>query len=249
MQPEFTEEIAPPELPQREPFWGWGDFFLVLGLLVSMIGFLFLLAAASMSIFPSLKTDQSPLLLPLQLGFYAAIYLTFVLAFHFRYNKPVLTSLGWRRTVSDKTLVLIGVGGLILSPVVSGIASLAHTPEVHLEALDQLQKQPVILALFGVMAVTIAPLFEEMLFRGFMQPLFCRSLGVLPGIVLTGVLFGALHGPEYQMVWQYVAAISLVGIALGIVRYRTNSIIPSTVMHACYNSIAAVSIFFQHSHK
>ena len=249
MQPEFIEEIAPPELPQREPFWGWGDFLLVLGLLVSMIGFLFLLAAASMLIFPSLKTDQSPLLLPLQLAFYGAIYLTFLLAFHFRYGKPVFTSLGWRRTVSDKTLAWIGLGGLILSPVVSGIASLAHTPEVHLEALDQLQKQPVILAIFGVMAVTIAPLFEEMLFRGFMQPLFCRSLGVLPGIVLTGVLFGALHGPEYQMVWQYVAAISLVGIAFGIVRYRTNSIIPSTVMHACYNSIAAVGIFFQHSHK
>jgi membrane protease YdiL (CAAX protease family) len=246
MQPEFIEELALPESPQREPFWGWADFFLVLGLLVSMLGLLFLVAGASTLVFPSLKTDQSPLLLPLQLAFYAAIYFTFLIAFRFRYNKPVFTSLGWRRTVSDKTLVLIGLGGLILSPVVSGIATLAHTPEVHIEALDQLQKQPVILAIFGVMAVTIAPLFEEMLFRGFMQPLFCRSLGVVPGIVLTGVLFGALHGPEYQMVWQYVAAISLVGIALGIVRYRTSSIIPSTVMHACYNAVAAVSIFFQH---
>ena len=253
MPPDFSDDLpvlgAATETlsPAREPFWGWMDFAVVIGLLVGMIALLFFLGGATMLIFPSLKTDQAPLLLPLQLGFYLAIYLAFWFAFHFRYDKPVLSSLGWRRSVSDRTLVLIGLGGLVLSPVVSLVAALAHTPEVHMEALDQLEKQPVILAMFGIMAVSIAPLFEELLFRGFLQPLFTRTFGVVAGILITAVLFGSLHGPEYKMVWQYVAAVSFVGVVLGIVRYRTGSIIPSTVMHACYNAVAAFQIFFHHT--
>ena len=115
------------------------------------------------------------------------------------------------------------------------------------QRLEQLEKQPFILAIFGVMAVTVAPLFEELLFRGFLQPLFTRTFGVIAGILITGVLFGALHAPEYKFVWQYAAAVSFVGVVLGIVRYRTGSIIPSTVMHACYNAVAAVNIFFHHT--
>jgi membrane protease YdiL (CAAX protease family) len=112
--------------------------------------------------------------------------------------------------------------------------------------LELLDKSPVILALFGVMAITITPFFEELLFRGFLQPLFSRSLGVAGGIGLTALLFGALHGPQYGLHWQYVAAVALVGAALGVVRYRTDSIITSSVMHACYNLIAVIALFFKH---
>jgi membrane protease YdiL (CAAX protease family) len=48
------------------------------------------------------------------------------------------------------------------------------------------------------------------------------------------------------MQWQYVGAVSLVGAALGVVRYKTGSIIPSTVMHACYNLIAVIALFLKH---
>jgi membrane protease YdiL (CAAX protease family) len=126
------------------------------------------------------------------------------------------------------------------------LASVFHTPEVQIAGLDELEKYPVILALFGVMAVTAAPLFEELLFRGFLQPVFIRTFGAIAGILLTSSLFGLLHIFEYQGLWQYAAAVTLVGAVLGTVRYRTNSIIPSTLMHACYNSVSAVGIFFHH---
>lgn len=251
MQPDETpvaEEVAPELSPAPYPFWGWLDLFIALGLLAGMIGFIFVLAAGATVLVPSLKTNQTPLLLPLQIALYAAIYLTFFLVIRLRYGKPVFSSLGWRRTVTERTIMLIGLGGFLLSPAVSIVASLLHTPEVHIDALEQLEKYPLILAAFGVMAVTIAPLFEELLFRGFLQPLLCRSLGILGGILLTALLFGALHAPEYKFAWQYVAAISFVGFVLGVVRYRTGSIIPSTVMHACYNAVAAIAILFHHNH-
>lgn len=217
-----------------------------MGLLVALIAVIILAAGLATIIYPALKTNPVPLLFPTQLAFYAAIYLAFLLAFKLRHNQTVFSSLGWRRTVTNRTLVIIGIGGAILSIGVSGLASLLKTPEVRMDILDQLDKQPVILALFGLMAITIAPLFEELLFRGFLQPLFSRTLGVVAGILLTSVLFGSLHAVQYKFVWQYVAAISLVGAVLGVVRYRTNSIIPSTVMHACYNSVFVAGMFFQH---
>jgi membrane protease YdiL (CAAX protease family) len=231
---------------ERDPFWDWSDFAIVIGLLIAMIAFIFFLGGLAMLAYPSLKTNQAPLLLPVQVAFYAAIYFAFLLAFRYRYGKPVFSSLGWRRSVSDKTLMLLGLGGFVLSPAISLIASLAHTPEIKIEGLEQLEKQPMILAIFGVMAITVAPLFEELLFRGFLQPLFSRTFGVVAGILLTAALFGGLHAPEYKFVWQYAVAVSVVGVVLGIVRYRTNSIIPSTVMHACYNAVAAIDIFFHH---
>ena len=103
----------------------------------------------------------------------------------------------------------------MLSPAVSIVASLLHTPVVKIDALEQLEKYPVILAAFGVMAVTVAPLFEELLFRGFLQPLLSRTFGVVVGVLATAILFGVLHAPEYKFAWQYVTAISVVGFALG----------------------------------
>lgn len=235
-----------PEPPQREPFWGWLDALVVLGLLVAMILVILFAAAGATLVWPQLRNDPTPLLFPTQLVFYVAIYLAFLLALRLRYNKPVFSSLGWRRTTASRTLVLIGLGGVCLSPLVSGVATLLHTPDVRMDILDELNNKPVILALFGVMAITIAPLFEELLFRGFLQPLFCRTLGVVAGIALTSLIFGSLHAFQYKFVWQYVAAVSIVGAVLGTVRYRTNSIIPSTIMHACYNSVAVVGLFFQH---
>jgi membrane protease YdiL (CAAX protease family) len=232
--------------PVRYPFWGWIDFLVVMGLLVAMLVLILLAAGLATFLIPALKTDPVPLLFPTQLAFYVAIYLAFLLAFKLRHNKPVFSSLGWLRTVTNQTLLLIGIGGAVLSIGVSALASLLKTPEVRMDILDQLDKQPVILALFGIMAVTVAPLFEELLFRGFLQPLFSRTLGVVGGILLTSVLFGSLHAVQYKFVWQYVAAISFVGAVLGVVRYRTKSIITSTVMHACYNSVFVAGMLFQH---
>jgi uncharacterized protein len=100
------------------------------------------------------------------------------------------------------------------------------------------------LIFFGLIAIVFAPVFEELFFRGFVQPLLSRTLGTLAGIVITALLFGALHGFEYSWVWQYTVFISLVGIVLGFVRARTGSTIPSTVMHGFFNAVSVVALAF-----
>jgi uncharacterized protein len=234
-----TPSSLPPVTPAREPFWGYTDLAVFAGLLTASIALILVVAGFFVAFNPALKKDQTAALLPTQFALYGFVYLCFFAVFRIRHDRPVLESLGWRR--SNFNPFVAAIGGAMLALAVSGLATLLHTPKVD-SPIDKLTKSPLMLAVFGVMAVTIAPLFEELLFRGFIQPLLARSFGVIAGVVLTAGLFGALHAPEYSWAWQYVLAVSFAGAVFGWIRARTNSIIPSTIMHGCYNLMFVVAL-------
>jgi membrane protease YdiL (CAAX protease family) len=241
-EPAAIDETLPEApAPEKKPFWGYLDLALVLGLLFAFVALILLAAAGFVFALPSLRRDQAQLLLPTQIALYAAVYLSLRLVFAVRHSKPVLSSLGW--CAARFNLLVVALGGILLAFIVSGLAALVHTPKVP-SPVESLMDSPVLLVLFGLMAVTIAPFFEELFFRGFLQPLLTRSLGIIAGIVLTGAVFGSLHAPEYSFAWQYAVAVSLVGVVLGWLRVRTDSIIPCTVMHGAYNSVFVAALVF-----
>jgi membrane protease YdiL (CAAX protease family) len=230
-------DIAPPA--PREPFWGYTDLLLVMGIIFASIALIALVGGVLIFLYPALRDDPTPLLLPVQVAFYGFIYVALLLTFRTRYGKPVFASLGWRRTRFN--LGIAALGGAVLAFGISGLAALLRTPQVP-SPLDRFLKSPLDLALVGLLAVTLAPVFEELFFRGFLQPLLSRTFGVLTGIWITALVFGLLHAPEYSWAWQYVVAVSLAGAVFGWVRARTNSIIPSTIMHACYNLVFVIAL-------
>ncbi len=225
--------------PARVPFWSYTDLALLLGLLVASVVIILLVVGGFVFVYPNLKHDQSPLLLPTQFALYGFLYFSFRLVFGLRYDKPVFASLGWCR--SKFNLLMAAGGGVLLAFLVSALAALLHTPQVP-SPVESLMGSPALLTLFAIMAVTVAPLFEELLFRGFIQPLLSRTFGVIAGILITALVFGALHAPEYSFAWQYALAVSIVGAALGWVRSASNSIIPSTVMHGSYNAVFVIAL-------
>jgi membrane protease YdiL (CAAX protease family) len=230
-------DIAPPA--PREPFWGYTDLLLVMGIIFASIALIASVGGVLIFLYPALRDDPTPLLLPVQVAFYGFIYVALLLTFRTRYGKPVFASLGWRRTRFN--LGIAALGGAVLAFGISGLAALLRTPQVP-SPLDRFLKSPLDLALVGLLAVTLAPVFEELFFRGFLQPLLSRTFGVLTGIWITALVFGLLHAPEYSWAWQYVVAVSLAGAVFGWVRARTNSIIPSTIMHACYNLVFVIAL-------
>ncbi|HEX3682654.1 MAG TPA: type II CAAX endopeptidase family protein [Bryobacteraceae bacterium] len=239
MEAPFVAEPAPPlpaeppPLPApREPFWGYLDLVLMLGFVCAGLVGIVLLGAGLVAIVPKLKDDPMPLVLPLQFVFYLVVYAGFVAVFKLRYRAPVLVSLGWRRASLNP--LFAAVGGVVLALGLALLASLLHTPQVP-SPIDKLVNSPSSLALFVITAVVVAPFFEELLFRGFVQPLLSRTFGVIAGVLITAVLFGALHAPEYSWAWQYALVVSLAGAVFGWLRARTNSVIPGTVMHGFYN--------------
>jgi membrane protease YdiL (CAAX protease family) len=91
------------------------------------------------------------------------------------------------------------------------------------------------------LAVLLAPLVEETVFRGYLYPLLARRLGVPLGIVLTGLFFGMLHGVQLGWTWGLVGLLMLVGIVLTYVRARTGTVVASYFVHLGYNSMLAMS--------
>lgn len=252
MQPEDLEGLdAAPELQvdepvfrmppaeKREPFWDYFDLLIVVGLGAAAFLLVNVVGAAWIYANPKLQKDMTPLMMPLQYLAYGLIYLCFYCLFKFKYDKPVLRSLACVRTHTN--LLTVGAGGVMLAMGLAVVANFLHTPKVD-TPFDELAKTPFALFVLAFTAVVAAPFIEEMVFRGFLQPLFSRTFGAALGILMTALLFGGLHAQEYQKAWQYVAAISIVGIVLGIVRLKTKSLIPGIVMHGCFNAVSVAGL-------
>ena len=93
----------------------------------------------------------------------------------------------------------------------------------------------------------MAPVCEELIFRGFLQPLLVRSLGAPAGILATALPFGLLHFQEYGNSWRHVLLISLSGVAFGLMRHATGSTKAAAVMHSSYNAFQFVLLMIAKS--
>ena len=96
---------------------------------------------------------------------------------------------------------------------------------------------------FMAMAVLVAPLVEETVFRGYLYPLLAKTFGVATGVIVTGVLFGLMHGAQLGWTWGLVSVLIFVGVVFTFVRARTGSVFASFLLHLGYNSMIAVATF------
>ena len=87
--------------------------------------------------------------------------------------------------------------------------------------------------LLVVTATLVAGLFEEMLFRGFLQGVLEQHLRTVWAILASAVLFAFLH----FIPWWFLQ-IAILGVVLGVLAYWSNSIIPSAVVHIINNGVA-----------
>ncbi len=102
--------------------------------------------------------------------------------------------------------------------------------------LAQLFQGPAAVALLATgVVVILAPIIEEVLFRGLAFAGIAARLGPAWAITITTIIFTALHAPEKILYWPGfidVAAIALLSCAL---RLHYRSIRPGIAMHFFYN--------------
>jgi membrane protease YdiL (CAAX protease family) len=89
---------------------------------------------------------------------------------------------------------------------------------------------------FGAVATFVAPVVEELTFRGLGFTLLA-PYGKWVAILGTGILFGAWHGLVVAL-----PVLAGFGIVLGWLRYATDSVYPPIVLHAIFNGIAIASV-------
>jgi uncharacterized protein len=95
----------------------------------------------------------------------------------------------------------------------------------------------------GLLSMTLAPLMEELFFRGFLYPVLARGIGVPIAIFVTGLGFAAMHGDQLMFSWGPVLVIFLVGLVLTTVRAEKNSVAACVLMHFAYNGTITVAMF------
>ncbi len=166
---------------------------------------------------------------------------------------PVLlwTKLHTRQTANylrfkapDPGLVILSIIGLVaLFPVIQWLGQVNQSLPLpkFLVDLERSQMELIERILSGgvslpatVFALAITPaICEEMLFRGYLQRQFERSLGAAGGIVVTGILFGLYHFRLSQAI-----PLAMLGVYLGFLVWRTGSIWVVVIIHFLNNGFA-----------
>jgi membrane protease YdiL (CAAX protease family) len=86
-----------------------------------------------------------------------------------------------------------------------------------------------------VLFAVIAPFVEELTFRGAGQSLLNMFVGRVPSILLVGLAFGLAHG-----LVEALLVLVPFGIALAVLRDRTDSVYPGMLVHGLFNGTALV---------
>src|SRR5215471_3936053 len=167
--PPFDPE---PPKPERVPFWGYTDLLMFVGLALPATLLSFGIVRGFMWLFrlhPQLKTWE---LLPGQFVLYGLLTSILAAIFRLQYDRPFWHSLGWvPYRLPGGWPIFLGVCSAIL---VSVVGTLIGVPNAE-NPMTKLLKDPTSMVLIGIFGVTIGPLCEELVFRGFLQPLLVRS--------------------------------------------------------------------------
>ncbi len=102
--------------------------------------------------------------------------------------------------------------------------------------------------LMAVFGTTLAPLLEELFFRGMLYPLVRRSFGIGVGVVITAGAFAGIHVAQLGYAWGPLLSIFVVGVVFTVVRERTDSVAASFLVHCGYNATLFAMLWFASDH-
>lgn len=241
---------APPALPPgRVQFWFYnrGDLICAIMLFLLFAG-LFALAVLA----PPIGMSQiSALDLILGVGFQLVITLGLI-AFALRNTSPdQWLGLRWKDWPRIFLIAPAAVGAMVVLMLVMHVLgyvdwmeSLGAEPEQDAVVLLKTTKDPVILVLMIFTAVIIAPLWEEVVFRGYLHPVLKKYGGVWTGAIFSSLLFAAVHNSLAAMLPLFVLAMLMVWLY-----EHTGSIWTPIAIHACFNATAVVGTIAARTHE
>jgi membrane protease YdiL (CAAX protease family) len=232
--------------------WGWSDLlvllvvaFALLVILTTVVVAGFRATGVSMTQIKQSITEQGLVSIIAMTLLSVSLLVYLAAQIRLRFRSPVWRTLGWRPLhtgqVPRRTAYLgLIASGFLLSFLVAGASSLFKTKtNMPIEQFFQDRHTAVLLL---IMSVTLAPLLEETVFRGYIYPVAARSFGVPLGILFTGAIFGLLHSSQLGNNWPQVGLLVLVGIIFTYVRAKSGTVIASYILHVSYNSFIVLSV-------
>lgn len=98
---------------------------------------------------------------------------------------------------------------------------------------------PLALACFAFTALVVAPLFEEVLFRGVLLPVAGQRIGGAGAVLLSASVFAIAHLSLAEL-----APLFVLGLGLGWLRWRSGRLGSAVLMHALWNGLTFMNLLF-----
>ena len=153
-------------------------------------------------------------------------------------KEPIIDRLRIRAIKKDVVFYtfLLSIGVVILSDELDRIVNIIWpAPDYILDLNNLLQPESTLGFILLILAiVVIAPIGEELLFRGFLQQILEQSWNdTTRSILVTALVFAVIHMNAYWFIQIY-----FLGILLGFLAWKTKSVIPSLILHSVNNGLA-----------
>jgi membrane protease YdiL (CAAX protease family) len=207
----------------RETVWGFDDLGFFLAAIIPSI--------VVSSLVTGMIEAQSARSLAYQCVLYVLVMSALYALARIRHDVPFPRAISWTLQFQGAWYCVFGAPVLALTISVLGV--LLGAPLIP-SAVDSLTASDIPLPVVAVFAVILGPLFEEIVFRGFLQPLL-QTRGKWFGLIATSAMFSMLHGTQNEWLWQYMVLIFFAGLAFGIARERTGSTTAAFLLHMGFN--------------
>jgi CAAX protease family protein len=255
----------PPEPPVRIPHLGHALLFLAIAavilLLIQLLGLVLAHPAAA-----SAKNafDAKFLVGSEALSYLATLALSWFI-FPLLWKRPFAEGIQLNLDAARRNALRLIPMGVVLSFAIQAISSLTTLPkDLPIEKFFRTPSDIWLVTAFGIL---LAPLFEEICFRGFLLPAFAIAYDwlslprtpaareawhssnklTMPALVfsavLTSILFAALHGQQTGYAWPVLGLLFCVSLILCFVRLRLRSVMASTFIHMSYNATIFLTAF------
>lgn len=154
------------------------------------------------------------------------------------HRRPSLGDLGW----------IVGglVGLFVLNVALSEVLAALDVEVATNEAIRAGREQPRLLLYLAVVSLVLTAPGEELIFRGLVQGLFRRAYGVVPAVLVTSLGFGLVHYVALAGAGSrpaYVAIAALLGLVLGALYERTETLVVPVVVHGAWNAVQFLRVY------
>jgi membrane protease YdiL (CAAX protease family) len=224
-------------------FWTLGDVALFAGSILPVYLLASLATRLGAAVLPGAFESPALRMLVFQSTIYGLLLGSLTMVIRTRYGRPLWASLGWTMAFRGAWWILLGAPVLALSMSVLGSVVL-RAPAIP-SPMEVLMDGRVPVPVVVLFSAIVGPVFEELIFRGFVQSPLERLLGTLPAVALAAAAFALIHGPGYEWSWQHLLVVFIAGSVFGLVKIRTGSTAAPALMHLGYNGTLAVMYLVQ----
>jgi membrane protease YdiL (CAAX protease family) len=139
-------------------------------------------------------------------------------------------ALGWTALGMVAFFVFVGIYGALVQP---------DAEQTIIEDLG-VRDSMALLILGSVMAVVVAPIGEELFFRGFFYGSLRGTVGVLPAALITGVVFGIFHLDPSQLLQslEFVPVLAFLGFVFCLIYQLSGTLYSVIAVHSLNNVVA-----------